>query len=101
MTKVFAPYYNLKCKKGLRSDNVNAGFYKNGWLPNIIVCRRRLYKNKIPITPNVTGLSLSETNNQLTITWNANINYYTEIEYKINDGSWIKLPIQSPGVGKI
>ena len=55
--------------------------------------------NVIPLSiPNVTGLELEADGNEVTVSWDSSSRYKTEIQYRLDDGGWVTLPLIGTGV---
>lgn len=89
----------VRCKNtfGIVQD-IESRWIKNAKLPGITACYQSLYAPKgIPL---VTDLVLDNTLSDVTVTWHANPNYYTEFQYRTADGRW-KTIILDKGIGSL
>lgn len=74
-------------------------YIQDAWLPVVTVCGQRMYKKKI--IPVVTNLELTAQGTSVSVTWTPNSSYYTQVQYKNDNGEWIDLPLVAPGTGSL
>jgi hypothetical protein len=91
--------YNCENKYGVIRQTTWK-YINKAWVAAITVCYSELQPHHVDI-PDATGLELSADGNEITITWTANNNYLTQIQYKNDDGEWITLPLIGIGVGEV
>jgi len=58
---------------------------------------------EIYVMPNVNDLVLEANEDQtgVNVTWNSHASYFTQVQYRINSGDWVTLPLVDKGVGEI
>lgn len=81
--------------------SVSSIYLDRAWLAAITSCRQRLYKKYGSIIPMVNGLELSAEGTSVSITWNADNRYYTEVQIRNDDGDWETLSLVAKGVGEL
>ena len=75
---------------------------EDAWLAAVTVCEMNLDRHPIttPGIPLVTGLELESSGNEVTVSWNPSNRYKTEIQYRLDDGDWVTLPLVNVGASE-
>jgi hypothetical protein len=78
----------------------NWKYIKSAWLPAITICTDGLYPKFIETPKMVINLQLSSVSENVSITWNPDSRYYTEVQIKQDDGEWVTYTVPK-GIGEL